>query len=205
MLQLLIDSPGSASIATVVRVVYGKELTENNDFLYNFYDLALWSTVECGMALLASSLATLKPLFRRMNMIFTTTRQSSSRGTGTRPTAAPHPTHPEEELSAVHRTKSNTSFSTYSPRNTSVPNIRPEERTLAGHRTHSSFSSTYGPRKMSLSKVDKVSISVPQAVRWNYRIESDEIAMIPRSPASDVQSAVSSKPSFNKMWDDDMV
>lgn len=175
ILQLLTDLPGSASIATVVRVIYAKELTDHSDNLYTFYDLAVWSTVECGMALLASSLATLKPLFRKMNAIFTTTRQSS-RSWGTA-----------------------NNHSTATAHNTQL-----EEGIPTGHRKQSSFS-TYSPRKTSLSKVSKVSISVPQAVRWNHRLDSDEIAMIPRSPASDVQSALSSKPSFNKVWDGDMV
>lgn len=159
---------------TVVRVVYAKELTENNDNLYNFYDIAIWSTVECGMALLASCLATLKPLFRKMTTIFNTTRQSSVWGSDNRSTV----------------------------RHDRIPH----KGKVTGHRTQSSFS-TYTSRKISLPRVhvSKTSISVPQAVRWNYRIESDEIAMISRSPASDVQSAVSSEPSYKKTWDDNMV
>lgn len=71
------DPVNRASVATVIRVPFAKELVNQDEYLYNFYDLAVWSTVECGMALTASSLATLKPLFRKMAIIFTATRQSS--------------------------------------------------------------------------------------------------------------------------------
>ncbi|CAN8103523.1 unnamed protein product [Discula destructiva] len=54
-----------ASIATLVRVFYAKTVLENPDYLYNFTDIAIWSAVEIGVALTASSLATLKPLFRQ--------------------------------------------------------------------------------------------------------------------------------------------
>jgi len=166
------DVPGSASIATVVRVAYAKELTETGDYLYNFYDIAIWSTVECGMALLASSLATLKPLCRKMNAIFTTTRQTSAW---------------DSDNSVVNR-----------------HNRHPHNGKVVSHRTQSSFSA-YVPPRISIPGVRKASISVPQAVRWNHTIASDEIAMIPRTPASDVQSPASSTPSYKKMWEDDIV
>lgn len=68
----------SASIATLVRVAYAKELVNEVDYLYNFTPLATWSTIEVGTALTASSLATLKPLFRKFGAIFTTTNRSLS-------------------------------------------------------------------------------------------------------------------------------
>lgn len=107
-----------ASVATVIRVTYAKELVDQDEYLYNFYDLAVWSTVECGMALIASSLATLKPLFRKMAIIFTATRQSTflrsadyaSRKRDTR-----------QYGERVEGHKSTTSFSTYHrPRKVSI-------------------------------------------------------------------------------------
>lgn len=68
----------SASIATLVRVPYAKELVSQADYLYKFVPLATWSTIEVGTALTASSLATLKPLFRKFGGIFTTTNDASS-------------------------------------------------------------------------------------------------------------------------------
>ncbi|KAF3765585.1 hypothetical protein M406DRAFT_240473, partial [Cryphonectria parasitica EP155] len=66
-----------ASIATIIRVFYAKELVQHDDYLYEFTPLATWSTIEVGTALTASSLATLKPLFRKFTAIFSTTRTSS--------------------------------------------------------------------------------------------------------------------------------
>lgn len=59
-------SQSSASVATIARIPYAKQLLSNPDYLYNFSDLAMWSIVECGIAITASSLATLRPLFVKM-------------------------------------------------------------------------------------------------------------------------------------------
>ncbi|KAI0383068.1 hypothetical protein F5Y04DRAFT_251753 [Hypomontagnella monticulosa] len=53
-----------ASSATLVRIGYIWQLTQSSDFLYDFTDLAIWSTVENGLGLVASSIATLRPLIR---------------------------------------------------------------------------------------------------------------------------------------------
>jgi hypothetical protein len=57
-----------ASIATIVRIPYARGILNQPDYLYNFTDLGIWSTVEIGVALTASSLATLKPLFKKMGI-----------------------------------------------------------------------------------------------------------------------------------------
>ncbi|KAI1871818.1 hypothetical protein JX265_005804 [Neoarthrinium moseri] len=72
-----------ASMATIARIPYAKQLLSNPDYLYNFTDLAIWSTVEIGLGLTASSLATLKPLFRKLKIIVVT--KSGSHYTGTLP------------------------------------------------------------------------------------------------------------------------
>jgi hypothetical protein len=64
-------------MATVARIPYAKQLLSNPDYLYNFTDMAIWSTVEIGLSLSASSLATLKPLFRKFGAF--TTLQTGSR------------------------------------------------------------------------------------------------------------------------------
>jgi hypothetical protein len=53
----------SGSIATIVRIPYLKQLSQS-DFLYSTTDVAIWSTVEPGIGITASAIATLKPLFR---------------------------------------------------------------------------------------------------------------------------------------------
>ncbi|PNH44913.1 hypothetical protein VD0004_g2861 [Verticillium dahliae] len=52
-----------ASSAVVVRFAYVKDF-KNPDFLYSTVDIAIWSTTESGLAIIAGSLATLRPLFR---------------------------------------------------------------------------------------------------------------------------------------------
>lgn len=81
----------SASMATIVRIPYAKQLLSDPDYLYNFTDLAIWSTVEIGLGLTASSLATLKPLFRRLKILVVT--RSGSHATGTLPQYHSRPSH----------------------------------------------------------------------------------------------------------------
>jgi len=72
---------GRASLATAARIPYAKQLLSNPDYLYNFTDLAIWSTVEISLGLSASSLATLKPLFRKLKILaFTTKNMTPSQG-----------------------------------------------------------------------------------------------------------------------------
>lgn len=54
----------SASTATIVRIPYVHDLANKADFLYATTDVAIWSTSETGIGIVASSLATLRPLFR---------------------------------------------------------------------------------------------------------------------------------------------
>ncbi|KAL2291817.1 hypothetical protein FJTKL_11999 [Diaporthe vaccinii] len=74
-----------ASVATIARIPYAQQLLSNPDYLYNFADLAIWSIVECGIAITASSLATLRPLFVKMKLLATnhfTSRFTSSMNGG---------------------------------------------------------------------------------------------------------------------------
>ncbi|XPS69423.1 hypothetical protein M3J07_001684 [Ascochyta lentis] len=52
------------STATIVRMFYLHTLTQGPDFLYANTDVAIWSTVEPGVGIVASSIATLRPLVR---------------------------------------------------------------------------------------------------------------------------------------------
>ncbi|KAI2630950.1 hypothetical protein GGR54DRAFT_178138 [Hypoxylon sp. NC1633] len=53
-----------ASTATIVRIPYVWLLTQPGDFMYQFTDMSIWSTVENGLGLTASSIATLRPLVK---------------------------------------------------------------------------------------------------------------------------------------------
>lgn len=48
-----------------MRIPYVWQLTHSIDFLYVFTDFTIWSTVENGVGIIASSIATLRPLFRK--------------------------------------------------------------------------------------------------------------------------------------------
>ncbi|KAK2006653.1 hypothetical protein LZ32DRAFT_611056 [Colletotrichum eremochloae] len=61
-----------ASLANVARIPYAKQLLSSPDYLANFTDLAIWSIVECALGLTATSLAMLRPLFVRLNVLVTT-------------------------------------------------------------------------------------------------------------------------------------
>lgn len=52
------------STATIVRMFYIHTLMDGPDFLYATTDVAIWSTVEPGIGIAASSIATLRPLVR---------------------------------------------------------------------------------------------------------------------------------------------
>ncbi|KAH7417607.1 cation-transporting ATPase 4 [Cadophora sp. MPI-SDFR-AT-0126] len=113
-----------ASLATVARIPYAKQLLSNPDYLYNFTDLAIWSTVEIGLALSASSLATLKPLFRKLN-ILVSTRNGSRLGIGTSGLGTSGRGTKDGGDSAWHSRKRSTPFT---PRN--FTEIKDEENEL---------------------------------------------------------------------------
>ncbi|KAK1974912.1 integral membrane protein [Colletotrichum cereale] len=52
------------SVATVIRSVYIPTLLDGDDFLWSTTDIALWSTVEPGIGIMAASIATLRPLWQ---------------------------------------------------------------------------------------------------------------------------------------------
>lgn len=56
-------------MAAIVRLPYTNRLLMNPDYLYNFTDFAIWSAVEIGLALSASSLGTLRPLLRKLKIL----------------------------------------------------------------------------------------------------------------------------------------
>ncbi len=57
----LIECSGSA--ASIVRFPYIYQLNETQDFLWSNTDVSIWSTIEPGIGITASSLATMRPLF----------------------------------------------------------------------------------------------------------------------------------------------
>ncbi|KAH8598147.1 hypothetical protein B0O99DRAFT_592039 [Bisporella sp. PMI_857] len=56
----------SASTATIVRIPFISGMRDTSNFLYATIDVAIWSTVETGIGIATSSLATLRPLLRKI-------------------------------------------------------------------------------------------------------------------------------------------
>ncbi|KAM3509948.1 hypothetical protein MY10362_000291 [Beauveria mimosiformis] len=70
-----------ASIATLIRVKFLAALTETDDLLFSATDALLWSMVEPGVAIIASSLATIRPLLRVLKIRgFESTQRTRSTG-----------------------------------------------------------------------------------------------------------------------------
>nr|CEG03762.1 unnamed protein product [Fusarium acuminatum CS5907] len=61
---LILAAGAIASSATIVRFPYLHTLTDTDDFLYSTADVAIWSTIETGLGITASGVATLRPLLR---------------------------------------------------------------------------------------------------------------------------------------------
>ncbi|KAI1775941.1 hypothetical protein F4818DRAFT_415482 [Hypoxylon cercidicola] len=75
-----------ASSAVVVRCAYFSRLLDP-DFLFATVDVAIWSTVEQGLAISAGSLATLRPLFKLVGYKMGVTTRPSGPGYGKMGTA----------------------------------------------------------------------------------------------------------------------
>ncbi|KAK8104877.1 cation-transporting ATPase 4, partial [Apiospora kogelbergensis] len=108
-------APCTASLANVVRIPYAKQLLSSPDYLHNFTDLAIWSIIECALGLTATSLATLRPLFVRINMLassqvlstFRSRPRTSRRNNSTGPSASrgvsKHPDTQDREVFSKHQ------------------------------------------------------------------------------------------------------
>jgi hypothetical protein len=79
-LSLILAMAAVASVATIIRIPYVKDLANQADFLYATTDVAIWSTAETGIGLAACSFATLRPLFRSFFLRSKLLGGSSTRG-----------------------------------------------------------------------------------------------------------------------------
>lgn len=57
-----------ASIATIIRIKYLSTLQDTDDLLYSATEVMIWTIIEPGVAIIASSLATIRPLLRAMKI-----------------------------------------------------------------------------------------------------------------------------------------
>ncbi|ETS73695.1 hypothetical protein PFICI_14641 [Pestalotiopsis fici W106-1] len=70
-----------ASTATIVRCFYIKDMLNGQDFLWATTNFAIWSTVEPGVGIIATSIATLRPILRGFLALFGISTTSRSRAT----------------------------------------------------------------------------------------------------------------------------
>ncbi|KAI1378264.1 hypothetical protein F4677DRAFT_389098 [Hypoxylon crocopeplum] len=119
-----------ASTATIVRIPYVWQLTQPGDFMYEFTDVSIWSTVENGLGLVASSVATLRPLLR---VAFGDSRA----GTPSRTKYSFYSWRRSGTIAVHHRTRSdNLRFEYY---RMGDYHVKPPERVLVHNRAVSAF------------------------------------------------------------------
>lgn len=68
----------SASVATIARMPYVRRL-ESIDFLYANNEILIWSIVEVGISIIATAMATLRPLLAKSRLFSLITQSSRNR------------------------------------------------------------------------------------------------------------------------------
>ncbi|KAF2673665.1 hypothetical protein BT63DRAFT_410641 [Microthyrium microscopicum] len=63
---LILSLGGFGSICSIVRFLYVKNLGFHDDFFFAAVNISIWSTIELGTGIVAGSLATMRPLLKRM-------------------------------------------------------------------------------------------------------------------------------------------
>ncbi|KAJ4264395.1 hypothetical protein NW762_005593 [Fusarium torreyae] len=104
---LILAAGAIASSATIVRFPYLYSLTDIDDFLYSTSDVAIWSTVETGLGITASGVATLRPLLRSF---FGGGSSAEGHGTSARQWKRTGSDHPNRGYLRNHGTKSGDAF-----------------------------------------------------------------------------------------------
>ncbi|KAJ3518194.1 hypothetical protein NM208_g14604 [Fusarium decemcellulare] len=106
-----------ASIATLVRLRFLADLTDTEDILFAGTDAMVWTLIEPGVAIIASSLATIRPLLRAMKIRgFESTENTY--GTG----------HSAAMRSNANRSKPGT-MPGFGPNDVSLVNVEPKRDT----------------------------------------------------------------------------
>jgi hypothetical protein len=84
---LLLSLANVGSIATLIRVKAIHQISTSSDFLFATVDLVIWSSIEVGIAIIAASIATYRPLFQTFFRI----GSSMNRSFGANSEARRHP------------------------------------------------------------------------------------------------------------------
>ncbi|KAL6855743.1 hypothetical protein J3F83DRAFT_764119 [Trichoderma novae-zelandiae] len=111
-----------ASIATIIRIKYLSTLQDTDDLLFSATAVMIWTIIEPGVAIVASSLATIRPLLRAMKI-----RGFESTGrTHSAPSA-------HARYAAEDRPEPTTAGRAYGPNNFSLKHVEPVYGAAASH------------------------------------------------------------------------
>jgi hypothetical protein len=108
---LLLCLANIGSIATLIRIKAIHQISTSRDFLFATIDLAIWSSVEVGIAIVAASIATYRPLFRS----FFSTGSTANRTYGT--------------VNEVHRYSDSVPYGHGAPHNLGLQDMKREHKT----------------------------------------------------------------------------
>jgi len=81
---LILSLGAFGSICSIVRFRYVQSLSIDDDFFYSAVNISIWSTIELGAGIIAGSLATMRPLLKRMLKIGRDHITMHTRGGGNR-------------------------------------------------------------------------------------------------------------------------
>lgn len=126
------------SICSIVRFKYINGLSISPNFFWNAANISIWSTIELGMGIVASSLATLRPLFKKL---FYSARNRFSSVAG----------HTKRYSQAIIQRRGSTKHGTYHSRTdsfTSGDSPTPWENPTKSGAVASHLASCYGPEEM---------------------------------------------------------
>ncbi|KAK7427933.1 hypothetical protein QQZ08_005546 [Neonectria magnoliae] len=118
-----------ASIATLIRLSFLADLTDTDDILFAGTDAMVWTLVEPGVAIVASSLATIRPLLRAMKIrgfesiiqTYGTGRSNTMRSGGTRSKSGTLPGFGPNDVSLINVESKNDTGASLAPMSNTVP------------------------------------------------------------------------------------
>ncbi|KAM6487116.1 hypothetical protein HDV62DRAFT_143402 [Trichoderma sp. SZMC 28011] len=111
-----------ASIATLIRIKYLSSLQDTSDLLFSATDVMIWTIIEPGVAIVASSLATIRPLLRAWKI-----RGFESTGRRTRSAPSGYARHTADDGNMA------TIGQVYGPNDVSLKHVEPSYDAAAPH------------------------------------------------------------------------
>ncbi|KAJ4856261.1 hypothetical protein T069G_09629 [Trichoderma breve] len=111
-----------ASIATLIRIKYLSSLQDTSDLLFSATDVMIWTIIEPGVAIVASSLATIRPLLRAWKIHGF---ESTGRRTRSAPSGYARHTADDGNMATIGQV--------FGPNDVSLKHVEPSYDTTAPH------------------------------------------------------------------------